>query len=191
MNSSKIMFAVLAFAALTASAAAAPVEITPLTYDAGTNDFTPVKQAGACQLNIVHLTDQRFARNGVGADAPVVTGETEPWVSSALDSLKAYGFTVQHSGAPIPNAINMDVKLIRAYTWFGNMRINGMVAVDVDLALPAGAKSQKFRATGSKNNMMGSKSEHVTTLNYALNAMVHKMAMSLQAECTQAKLALR
>lgn len=191
MNPSKIMFAALAFGVLTASAAAAPIEITPLTFDAGSNDVTPVKQPGACQLNIVHLIDQRFGKDGIGAEFPVTTGATEPWVSAGLDSLKAYGFAVQHSGAPVPNAINMDVKLIRAYTWFGNMRINGMVAVDVDLALPSGAKSQKFRATGSKANMVNGKSEHVTALNYAINAMVNKMALSLQAECTQAKLALR
>jgi hypothetical protein len=193
MKPIKTLFASLAIGTLAASAAlaAAPVELTPLTYDAVTSDVTPVKQPGACQINVVHVADERFGKDGIGADFPVATSPTDPWLSSGLDSLKAYGFTVQHTGAPIPNAINLDVKLIRAYTWFGHMRINGMVAVDVDMASPAGAKSQKFRAAGSKSNMWGAKTEHVTALNYAINSMVQKMAMSLQSECMQAKLALR
>jgi uncharacterized lipoprotein YajG len=91
----------------------------------------------------------------------------------------------------VANALNLDVRLIRAYSWLGPMRINGMVAIDVLVASPDGAKVRKFRASGSKTNMMSANSEHVTALNQALNHMVNQMAVALASECAGAKLAAR
>lgn len=179
-----------ALAATTMSAYAAP-DKTPLVYDSTVNDTVPAATAGACPINIVSITDNRFSKEGMGADTPIVTDSPEPWLSTGLDTLKAYGYTVQHSSTPVPNALNLDVKLIRSYSWYGHMRINGMVAVDVLVGSPDGAKLRKFRAAGSKTNMMGATSEHITALNYALNHMVNQMAAGLASECAARKLAAR
>jgi hypothetical protein len=53
-----------------------------------------------------------------------------------------------YSAEPTANAINLDVRLIRAYTWFGNMRINGMVAIDIDMT-SSDQHTKKFRATAN------------------------------------------
>jgi hypothetical protein len=162
-------------------------EITPLTYDSSVSDIAPVKLTGTCMINIVRISDERFNKESIGAEFPIVSSPSEPWIESGFDRLKEYGFPVQRSAVPVANAINLNVRLIRAYTWFGNMRINGMVAIDIDMASSA-QHSEKFRATGSKTNMWNAKSEHVTALNYALNHTMHKMAQALQSQCTQAKL---
>jgi hypothetical protein len=193
-NSSKLLFAALSLVACACTHAAstpAPVEITPMTYDSTVNDFVPARLNGACPINILHISDRRFNKESIGADSLIPAGATEPWLNGGLDMLKAYGFTVQHGEIPVPTALNLDVNLIRAYTWYGQMRINGMVALDVDLMTTAGQRTEKYRSLGSKTNMWGSKSEHVTALNYALNHTVHQMAQSLAAECAQRKLALQ
>jgi hypothetical protein len=163
-------------------------EVTPMTYSASVSDVNATNLAPACAINIVQVSDQRFNKESIGAEYPIVASAPEPWIISGLDNLKAYGFTVQVSDKPVAEAINLNVKLIRAYTWFGHMRINGMVAFDVDMASGAGQRTEKFRAAGSKTNMWGAKDEHVTALNYAFNHAMHKMATALQLECAQAKL---
>lgn len=193
MNARILIAALLAACSAAAQAAETtpPTPLVSLAYDAGVNDKVPAVLPGACRINVVGISDNRFAKEGMGADAPVRTGAPEPWIGAALANLKQYGYTVQQGAAPAADALNLDVKLIRAYSWFGNMRINGMVAVDVSIATPEGVRSRKFRASGSKTNMMGADSEHVTALNYALNHMVHEMASGLASECAGLKVAAR
>lgn len=167
------------------------VEQTTVNYEPGSNDNTPAVQAGACAVNIVGVADARPAKDGISIDAPVPTAALESWVAGSLDTLRAYGYTVQHVNSVQPGMLNLDVRLIRAYTWFGHMRINGVVALDVAVRDPSGQQMRKFRASGSKNNMMGAKSEHVTSLNYALNNVVDQMAHALTGECGQRRLAWR
>lgn len=192
-NSSKFLFAAVSLAACAGvhAASTAPVEITPMIYDSAVNDLVPAKLKGACPINILQVSDQRFSKQSIGAEFPIQASATEPWIERGLDMLNAYGFTVQRGKTSVPGALNLDVRLIRAYTWYGQMRINGMVALDVDLATGAGRRTEKYRALGSKTNMWNSKSEHVTALNYAFNHTLHQMAQSLAAECTQRKLALQ
>lgn len=185
------LLAACSAAALAAPETAPPTQLVSLAYDAGVNDKAPAMLPGACRINVVGISDNRFSREGMGADAPIRTGAPEPWIGAGLANLKQYGYTVQQGAGPAPDALNLDVKLIRAYSWFGNMRINGMVAVDVSIASPEGTRSRKFRASGSKTNMMGADSEHVTALNYALNHMVHEMAAGLASECAGLKVAAR
>lgn len=184
-----LIMALLGIGACTASAASTPTEITPFTYDASVSDVTPTLLTSNCRVNVVHVADHRFRKDGIGAEFPVVTGPSEPWLNSGLERLKEYGFKVQRSDKPLPDAINLNVRLIRAYTWYGQMRINGMVAFDVEVATPAGPRSEKFRSTGSKTNMWNGKGEHVTALNYAFNHAMHKMAQSLKQDCAQVKVA--
>lgn len=191
-NSSKFLLAAVSLAACAgvhAASTPAAVEITPMTYDGTVNDLVPAKLNGACAINIMHISDQRFSKESISAEFPVQASAAEPWIDSGLDSLKAYGFTIQRAQTPVPNALNLDVRLIRAYTWYGQMRINGMVALDVDLMTAADRRMEKYRALGSKSNMWNGKSEHVTALNYAFNHTLHQMAQSLATECAQRKLA--
>lgn len=171
------------------AAHAATDDTTALGYEPLSTDVTAVPLAGACAINIMRISDQRFTKDGVGVDSPVRTTAPATWIGASLDSLKAYGFTVQHNATPVPAAINLEVNLIRAYTWFGNMRINGMVAIDVTQPSMPDASAEKFRAAGSKTNMWGANSEHVTALNFAVNNMLHAMAPALQKRCQEAKLA--
>jgi hypothetical protein len=192
-NSSKFLFAALASAACAGTQAASapaslPEEITPMAYDGTVSDLVPAKLDGACTLNILRVSDRRFNQESIGAEFPVQATAPEPWVDSGLNRLKSYGFTVLRGEQPVPAALNLDVRLIRAYTWYGQMRINGMVAMDVDLINANAQSTEKYRALGSKSNMWNGKSEHVTALNYALNHTIHQMAQSLAAVCTQHKL---
>lgn len=183
-----LIAALLLATGTTAIAKPATNDITPLTYDSSVSDISPVKLTGTCTVNITNISDGRFSKESIGAEFPIESSPSEPWVGSGLERLKEYGFTVQRSAAPTANAINLNVRLIRAYTWFGNMRINGMVALDVDMNVPE-QPAMKFRSTGSKTNMWNAKSEHVTALNYAFNHTMHKLALALQTQCSQSKLA--
>ncbi|NHZ61144.1 hypothetical protein [Massilia genomosp. 1] len=181
------LFAPLLSCLLAVSAGAAETKVA-LNYEAASSDVVAKPVAGACAINIVSISDQRPTKDGIGADFPVPTDSPEPFVSASLDALKEYGFTVSHSKTAVPQAVNLDVRLIRAYTLFGHMRINAMVALDVTAQ---GAAQEKFRATGSKANMWGAQSEHVTALNYATNTMLASMAPALAAHCGKAGIAAR
>lgn len=174
-----------------AHAVAAPDDIVPMTYEDTVSDMTPATLSSVCPINIVQVFDQRLSKEGISTAIPVVASAPEPWIHSGLDRLKAYGFTVQHNSQPVANAVNLNVRLIRAYTWNVDMRINGMVALDVDVLGSNGQRTEKIRAAGSKSNIWGAKSEYVTALNYSFNHALHKMAHVLQSECTQARLAMR
>lgn len=187
-QTASLLAAILLLVGAGAHAAPAP---TTMTYDSGPNDLSVARLPHACLINIRQVTDERFNKESISTDTPVSTSALEPWVNSGLDGLTAYGFNVQHSSQLVPAALNLDVRLIRAFTWLGDMRINGMVALDVDLAAADGKRLQKYRAFGSKTNMAGSNSEHVTALNYALNHTLYEMAQSLAAECGQSKLAMQ
>lgn len=176
---------------LASAGAHAAQEPTTMAYDSGPNDLSVTRLPHACLINIRQVSDERFNKESISAETPVPASAPEPWVNSGLDGLKAYGFNLQRSSQLVPTALNLDVRLIRAFTWFGEMRINGMVALDVDLATADGSRLQKYRAFGSKTNMANSDSEHVTALNYAFNHTLHEMAQSLAAECSQRKLALQ
>ncbi|PWF49105.1 hypothetical protein [Massilia glaciei] len=174
------------------TAHAAPVEKTPLSYDAQATEIvriTPLQ--GACAINFMSISDRRFTKDGIGADMPIPSGPPEPWISASLDTLKAYGFPVTHSASPVPGAVNLDVRLTRAYTWITHMRINGMVAIEAESKQADGVKTEKFRSAGSKTNMWGAKSEYVTALNYAVNSVVDQMAPALLRHCQSAKTAAR
>jgi len=182
-------FAALLLAAAVAPACAAPKKQPVLVFDAKANDLDTAPQAGACRINIVGVADRRFGKDGMGVDQPLVTESPERWISAGLATLKSYGYTVEYNPTPVPGALNLDVGLIRAYSWFAPMRINGMVALDVTLAGQDGAAPRKFRATGSLTNMASADAEQVMALNYALNHTVNQMAAGLASDCAALKVA--
>jgi hypothetical protein len=161
-----------------------------MAYEATAVDVVPVPLPSACAVNIASVTDQRNNMESISADRSLPSQGAVTWVKSGLDNLKVYGYRVQQNPTPMPDAVNVDVQLIRSYTWFGNMRINGTVAMDVGITPVGGARQvQKFRALGSKTNVWGAPSEHLTTLNYAFNNLSSKLAVALQSACAGAKTA--
>jgi hypothetical protein len=191
MTSRNYIVAALAACACAAlpSASAAPDERITLKHQRTNMFVRAARIADTCTLNIMQISDGRFYKDGVGLDRSIPTEPPQPWVASSLETLAEYGFTVHHSETPLPAAINLNVSLIRAYTWMGDSRINGMVAVDVTLPQLPGAPVEKFRSTSSTINMRNANSEYVDTLNFALNDIVAKMALALQKRCQNAGLA--
>ncbi|MDR7306287.1 hypothetical protein [Rhodoferax saidenbachensis] len=187
----RVIVAAFATGAFTFALAAEPEKLA-LVYDASAMDVVPTILPGACLLNVVSIADQRTNQESISADIPILAGAPNVWVGNGLSSLKAYGYGVQQSTSPLPDAVNLDLELIRSYTWFGNMRINGMVAMDIGVTPVGGErKVQKFRASGSKANMWGATSEHLTTLNYAFNNVANKLALALQSACAESKTAAK
>ena len=126
------------------------------------------------------LTDSRFNKETVGSDfKPLLSADPTPWMRDALRNLKAHGFAVQDSGG-----LQVDASLTRAYVWTASMRINAMVAMDVEFVRPSGEKSRaKYRAFGGKTNVWGATDEFMTTLNYAMNNLLEKIAADAQRFC--------
>ncbi len=164
-------------------------ELLTLTYDAATYDKAPILYPSACTINLIEVSDQRNNKETIGTSVTALhAGESLTWLNAGLDNLKAYGFKVQRGSAPVGGAVNLNVRLIRAYTWAGGMRINGTVAVDLGVLQTDGREEViKVRAAGSKANMMGAKSEFLTALNYAANNAYGSMASTLQGMCSRNK----
>lgn len=185
-------FVFLAAAALCAPLSYAAVDVVPLAYDAATSDRPAAVLPGTCDINIVNASDQRNNKETIGWLFTVPqegAGDAVSWINDGLANLKAYGFTVQRSAAPVSGALNVNVRLIRAYTWPGGMRINGTVAMDVGVLKADGSEDIfKIRANGSKANMMGAQSEFVTALNYAANNAYSTLAANLQSRCANSKI---
>jgi hypothetical protein len=139
----------------------------------------------------MNIQDARRSRLNVGVDMPIAAEAPEPWVKASIDSLKQFGFKIQHNKAPTANALNLDVRLIRAYTWISALRANAMVAIEVDITSPQGSITEKYRAYDSveKISMFNPKSEHIAALNLAANSMAIRLAESLHKQCSVAKLA--
>lgn len=83
-----------------------------------------------------------------------------------------------------PGNIAIEVALTRAYTFIGPMRINGVVALDARMTSPSGRTvERKYRAFGSKTNMMDATCEYMDTLNYAMNSLLARVASDLKELC--------
>jgi hypothetical protein len=177
----------LAAAASLLCASAAAQDTVSMNYDAKTSDATPARLPGACAITVTRIADQRNNKETVGSEfKPLYSRDPVPWVGAALGTLAAYGYTVSTADRPRPGQAAIDGALIRAYTFHGPMRINGVVALDATLTTPSGRQiSRKYRASGSKTNMAGGTEEYMTTLNYAINNLVAQMAVDLQKVCAE------
>jgi hypothetical protein len=178
-------------AALSPAVAMAAEKVT-LVYEPQTADNTPRRLVSStCTVALAPVQDGRNNRETIGHEwEAIVADGAVPWVTAAADRLKAYGFDVVETSTPPAGSIGLAPTLIRAYTFHGPMRINGMVALDSRLTLPNGQVEQrKFRASGNKANMAGSASEYVTALNYAINNLMDNVAQQLAPLCPGGALA--
>jgi hypothetical protein len=175
-----------AFAALLlACAPATAQEAVSMNYDAKAYDGSPARLPGACALTVTGISDQRNNKETVGSEyRPVMSRDPVPWVGAALEQLRAYGYTVASAGSAKPGEVAISAALTRAYTFHGPMRINGVVALDARITTASGKQvERKYRANGSKTNMMGAVDEYMTTLNYAINNLLAQLAADLQEAC--------
>lgn len=171
--------------ALFFSFAAQAGEPVLLSYEPATADNTPDVKVSDCTVHVARVVDGRNNRDTIGHEfsAIVATGVPE-WASSAFDRLSAHGFKVVRTDAARPGGITIAPTLIRAYTFHGPMRINGVVAFDNQVTMPDGrTELRKLRAAGSKANMAGATSEYLTSMNYAINNAMDQLAASLVPLC--------
>ncbi len=166
-------------------AQAAAQDAVSMAYDPKTVDVLPVTLSGACAVTVTEISDQRNNKETVGTDfRPLVSPDPLPWVGAALANLSAYGYTVARADKSKASDVAISAALTRSYTFLGPMRINGVVALDARLTTPSGRQiARKYRASGSKTNMMGAVDEYMTTLNYAMNNLLAQLAADLQEIC--------
>lgn len=170
---------------LLAGTSARAAERVTLRYEAETSESTPSTRVSDCPVFLGEMSDARNNRETIGHEFQAIVADGVPaWASASFDRLNAHGFTLLRDGTPPANSIRIKPALIRAYTFHGPMRINGIVAFDTQIILPDGRNEHlKLRAAGSKTNMAGSTGEYVTTLNYAVNNAMDQLASMLTPFC--------
>jgi uncharacterized lipoprotein YajG len=175
---------ILCLAAAAAGGAAAQ-EAVSMTYDANLSDTPAAKMPGTCGVTVTGIADRRNNTETVGSEfKPLLSRDPVPWVRAAFGGLGAWGYAVDSAPAAKPGEVAIDAALIRAYTFHGPMRINGVVALDAHVTTPSGKRiDRKYRAFGSKTNMMGATSEYMDALNYAINDLLGKLAADLKEFC--------
>lgn len=156
-----------------------------MKYSADEMGHPAVRLSGTCPVAVLGVSDLRPNKETIGYDfKALLSGDPAPWMGDALRNLGAHGFAVQDPG---PGAIGIRATLTRAYVWTASLRINAMVAMELEFRRPDGAAvTAKYRAFGSKTNMWGATDEFMTTLNYAMNNVLLKVAADLQKACSGA-----
>ena len=183
----KILFTTFILIAICVPAGAYVADKVSMKYDANSTDVVAAPIPGACAVVLVHAADIRPNKVSIGNEyRPILSGDPGPWVDAALDDLARYGYTVKHAESfkPEAGAIVLRPELFRSYTWHAQLRINSMVAMNVEFITPAGKSlKKKYRASGSKNNWAGGTEEYMTVLNYAMNSNVSKLAHDMVKLC--------
>jgi hypothetical protein len=172
-------------AALLCALPAAAQEAVSMAYDPKMTDHPPARIAGACALTVTAVADARNNKETVGSDfKAILSKDPVPWVNAAMGGLNDWGYRVTSAAQPAPGAAAVNASLVRAYTFHGPMRINGVVAMDLRITTPSGRQiDRKYRALGSKTNMWSATSEYMDTLNYAMNALLAQLAADLKEVC--------
>ena len=170
-----------------AAGTAAAQDAVSMAYDASLSDTPAARMPGACGVTVTGIADRRNNTETVGSEyKPLLSRDPVPWVRAAFGGLGAWGYTVGSSPAAKPGEVAIDASLIRAYTFHGPMRINGVVALDARVTTPSGKRiDRKYRAFGSKTNMMAATSEYMDALNYAMNDLLAKLAADLKEFCAE------
>jgi uncharacterized lipoprotein YajG len=183
----KILFTTFVLSAISIPAGAYEADRVSMNYEPESVETVPAPIPGACSIVVVRGADIRPNKESIGHEyKPILSGDPVPWVDTAFDDLKRYGFTVKHSDTfkPETGAIVVRPELFRSYVWHGQLRINGMVAMNVDYITPSGkSMKMKYRASGSKSNWAGGTAEYMTALNYAINNTMAKLANDMVKLC--------
>jgi hypothetical protein len=119
-----------------------------------------------------------------------LSGPVTAWVDTGMKNLTSFGAQVipESDLTGAAKTISLQPSVLYSYLWYGPIRINATVVMNVDYTLPSGEKIQRsYRVNGSKVNWAGTDSEHVTTLNYALNGALMKIDQELRNLCANNK----
>lgn len=185
MNKTCGVLLVTLLAAAPVLRAAGEADRVDMAYDAAATDVPIAPFSKTCAVTVMSVSDMRPNRESIGTAArPIKSGDPLPWMSGAFANLKAWGFDAKAGDKPAAGGIGISAGLSRSYVWNVSMRLNGMVAMTVDYMLPSGEHiTRKYRASGSKNNWANTVSEHMTTLNIAMNNTLGKIAADLEKLC--------
>lgn len=178
---------------LLVSASAQSATIDPLTvgYEADAFDTPPQSRNLECAISLKPAHDMRVNKETFGATylnfKPILSGPVTAWVDAGMKNLAAFGAPLVPDNDPAGTAksITLQPSILYSYLWYGPIRINATVVINIDYTLPSGEKVQRiYRANGSKVNWAGTDGEHITTLNYALNGALAKIDQELRNLCT-------
>jgi hypothetical protein len=174
--------AALALPLLAVLGTASAVEVAEMTYRPDV-DLSPRPLVQNCAVKVV-LGDGRTNRDTIGridVTESVVAGDVLPWLGAVVDRLNVYGYTVVH-GAPDRGAVNIEVRLTRAYTFFVPGHLGGMLAVEV--TVPGRTAPVKLRRAMLRPwRNWGGASNHVAALNRAADGVVDDLAKALKPSC--------
>jgi len=160
-------------------------DVADLTFTPPEGEPAPRQLVRDCVVNIVGIADARNNRETIGRFArggSVRAGDALPWLGASLERLAAYGYAVERSAAPRAGAVNIDVRLTRAYTFYWWPQMGGTVALEV--ALPGTAAPLKLRQMGFRGagNWDGAQ-QHVKALNLGADRVIETLAAALKPAC--------
>lgn len=167
-----------------------------MAYSAADREAGTIERVNAaCPVALAPVIDGRRNTETIGfalLQGPLLSGKLDGWTREGLAELKGYGLQLSNAethAEPSGNAIAMQAKLDRAYTWQVGFKIFSMVTMKITYLREGGVKQEKsYRAHGDKTNMWGAQAEHVTTLNYGLNNLLPAIAQDLKTVCEGGKL---
>lgn len=160
-------------------------EQAEMVYRPGEGEAAPQVVAQGCPVNIVSVTDGRNNRETIGLyryRESLLAGDMLPWVGGALERLKASGFQLMRESAPRARAVNIDVRLTRAYTFSWSPYRGGMVAMEVGIdgaAAPVKLRRMAFKGEGNWDGP----NAHVALLNRVADQVVDSLAEALLPAC--------
>ncbi|MEY4589620.1 MAG: hypothetical protein RL497_1696 [Pseudomonadota bacterium] len=165
------------------SLAAQPKE-TFMEYKPASTTTKPAANTsvGACQIVIEGFRDNRMNQETIGTNfsVPLYSTGLDKWLSDAKADLwdkKIAGGTGK--------TIVVKPSLTRLYSYAQSMNIISVMAFQV--AFDVNGKTiatKKYRANGSKTNMMNAAGEYYTALNYAAHAAMPLLLNDLPGICS-------
>lgn len=166
-----------------------------MVYSDGYKEAPPTKYSNTCKIAIAAVVDDRLNKDTIGITAfgPILTSNTSEWAYNGIINLKSFGYEISENANSIPTkGILIKPTITRSYTWNIGMKIFGMVVIKTDFINKDGViQTKTYRAHGDKTNMWGAASEHIVTLNYALNNVLPVMAEDLTTLCSGNKVSMR
>lgn len=161
----------------------------------------PAQNAGKdCVLAVTQIDDLRKNRDTVGGstfrieafpnNAPLAvrslrSGDGVKWMRSAMESMKRYGFAVQHPQVadPVPGVLPVDISLKIAHAWTAGFTLNSHVAIEATFQTQGGKSARRYHGFGTKTNWWNANGEYMETLNLAMSEILDSLVRDASASC--------
>lgn len=90
-----------------------------LKYDPSVRDSTPKAISQPCNINFIAFLDLRNNQDNIGNELNTLRVDgVMSWFEQGLLGLRAYGYATTREGMVKPNALNIDARLTRSYTFW-------------------------------------------------------------------------